>query len=206
MTGILSIETATSVCSVALRAGRSVTERRAEGVGIHSEVLFRHIRILLADAGLRPLDLDGVVLSIGPGSYTGLRIGAAAVKGLLFDTDIPVFATDTLLGMRLLAEERHPGRRIHAVIDARRTHLYHHRAEDPSRLIDVSEVAAMMCPGDLLVGTGWKRLPKEDLRGVATIGTEGVSALGGLRVLDAGLAKRTRADAVETLYFSAPPV
>lgn len=206
MAGILSIETATPVCSVALRVGRNVTERRAEGVGIHSEVLFRHIQLLLADAALRPADLDGLVLSVGPGSYTGLRIGAAAVKGLLFETDIPVFATDTLLGMRLLAEERYPGRRVHAVIDARRTHLYHHSAEHRSRLVDIADLAAGLLPGDVIVGTGWERLPKERLRGVTPIGTEAVSALGGLKVLDTGLANRTHADAVETLYFSAPPV
>jgi tRNA threonylcarbamoyladenosine biosynthesis protein TsaB len=206
MAGILSIETATPICSVALRIGHNVTERRAEGVGIHSEVLFRLIQMLLTDAGLRAPDLDGVVLGIGPGSFTGLRIGAAAVKGLLFDTDVPVFASDTLLGMRLMAEERHPNRRVHAVIDARRTHLYHHRADDPSRLVDLSEVASMMRPGDVIVGTGWERVPAEAMRGVATIGTEGVSALGGLCVMDAGLAKRTHAEAVETLYFTAPPV
>lgn len=206
MAGLLSIETATPVCSVALRVGRNVTERRAEGVGIHSEVLFRHIQILLTDAGLRPTELEGVVLSVGPGSYTGLRIGAAAVKGLLFETDVPVYATDTLLGMRLLAEERHPGRRVHAVIDARRTHLYHHSAEHASRLADIAEVAAGLRPGDLIVGTGWERITKDVLRGISQGGTESVSALGGLKVFDAGLADRTHADAVETLYFSATPV
>jgi tRNA threonylcarbamoyladenosine biosynthesis protein TsaB len=206
MGGILSIETATPVCSVALRVGRNVIERRAEGIGIHSEVLFRHVQTLLTDAGLRSSDLDGVVLGIGPGSYTGVRIGVAAVKGLLFDTDVPVFASDTLMGMRLLAEERYPHRRVHAVIDARRTHVYHHFADEPSRLVDLREVAPTVRPGDLMVGTGWERMPAEAMRGVVTIGTEGISAGGGLRVMDAGLAKRMRADAVESLYFTAPHV
>lgn len=206
MAGVLSIETATPVCSVALRVGRNVTERRAEGVGIHSEVLFRHIQLLLQDAGLAVADLDGIALSVGPGSYTGLRIGAAAVKGLLFGTDIPVYACDTLLGMRLLAEDRYPGRRVHAVIDARRTHLYHQGAGHASRLAEIADVAQDLRPGDLVVGTGWERIPKERLRGVTAVGTEGITALGGLAVLDAGLANRTHADTVESLYFSAPPV
>lgn len=205
MPALLTIETATPVCSVALRTPAGVTERRGEGTGIHSESVFRYVQVLLESAGMSVKDLDGVVLSAGPGSYTGLRIGAAAVKGLLFGSDTPVYLADTLLGMRLLAESRYPGRRVHSVIDARRTHLYHSTNGTASHLAEIGAVAGQIRRGDIVVGTGIERLPADTKAEILAIGTEGVSAYGPLLVFDLGRARSTCADAIESLYFSAPP-
>ncbi len=94
---VLSIETATPICSVALRLpdGR-VDEMRAEGKGVHSEQTFVFTDRLLAREKLAVNDLGAVIVSAGPGSYTGLRVASSAVKGLLFQTDVPLYACRTL--------------------------------------------------------------------------------------------------------------
>lgn len=97
---ILAIETATPVCSVALYLpDGTIHEERSEGQGVHSELTFVFIDRLLKEAGLTVAELGGVLVSRGPGSYTGLRVGSSAVKGLLFQTDIPLYAYNTLGGI-----------------------------------------------------------------------------------------------------------
>lgn len=97
MANILLVETATEVCSVALAtAGEVVTlEEDTEG-GRHSALLTVFVERVLATAGMRPEDLDAVCVSRGPGSYTGLRIGVSAAKGLCYALGIPLLAISTL--------------------------------------------------------------------------------------------------------------
>jgi len=96
----LSIETATAVCSVALsEGGRLIAGRVSNEAYTHSKVLTVFIDEVLKDAGLKPASLSAIVVSIGPGSYTGLRIGASVAKGLAYALDIPVVTVPTLLGM-----------------------------------------------------------------------------------------------------------
>ncbi len=94
---VLSIETATPVCSVAIRlADGTIYERSAEGKGVHSEQTFVFIHELLSRGKLAVEDLGAVIVSAGPGSYTGLRVASSAVKGLLFRTEVPLYACNTL--------------------------------------------------------------------------------------------------------------
>lgn len=109
---VLSVETATPVCSVALRLpDGTVHELRAEGKGVHSELTFVYIDRLLAREKLAVNDLGAVIVSAGPGSYTGLRVASSAVKGLLFQTDVPLYACQTLgaiaLGAMFALHETH---------------------------------------------------------------------------------------------------
>lgn len=93
----MALETATDICSVALLcADGQLTEHRSQGRGIHSSHTFIYVQALLQQAGLQVSDLNGVVLSAGPGSYTGLRVGSSAVKGLLYGTNVQLFAVSTL--------------------------------------------------------------------------------------------------------------
>jgi tRNA threonylcarbamoyladenosine biosynthesis protein TsaB len=94
---ILAIETATDVCGVALVQNQNVIARRviAEKY-VHSEKLLPMIDETLRDASLSPKDLDGIAVSIGPGSFTGLRIGLSTAKGLALSLGIPVIAVPTL--------------------------------------------------------------------------------------------------------------
>lgn len=182
---ILAIETSTPVCSVALGKGRrSIIEKRIEGRSVHSERTFEFIKELLDRHSLKVKDLDAVLFSNGPGSYTGLRIGASAIKGLLFQQDVPLYTLPTLLSFVIpLLKENYPA--IHAVIDARRQHLYHQKVKKGlGETVDVSEVKVVeigkvqeqIKKGDTVVGTGWERLDVKNREEIAWFGTEAISA------------------------------
>lgn len=97
---ILCIETATSACSVALSMnGKPVASRHSGQKNAHSTVLNLFIDEVMQESGYRFTDLHAIAVSKGPGSYTGLRIGVSAAKGLSYALDIPVIAPDTLLCM-----------------------------------------------------------------------------------------------------------
>lgn len=97
MSWILNIETATPVCSVALaRNGEVVACREEEGRNSHSSVLTTFFQEVLDEAGITAQQLDAVAVSRGPGSYTGLRIGVSAAKGLCYSLNIPLIALGTL--------------------------------------------------------------------------------------------------------------
>ncbi len=95
---ILAIDTATAHASAALWDDRSGDLREAECSerGRTSRELFPAIDRLLSDVGWRVADLDGLALSIGPGSFTGLRIGVSLVKGLVGARSMPIAAIGTL--------------------------------------------------------------------------------------------------------------
>lgn len=94
---ILCIETATAVCSVALiGASKYSVEKTSLNNNDHSTQLHLMIEGLLWGSGYNFTDLTAVAVSRGPGSYTGLRIGASAAKGYCFALNIPLIACDTL--------------------------------------------------------------------------------------------------------------
>jgi len=88
---ILAIDTATDILRLAIRFGGDRLVKSTEAVEkSHGQILFKKIRELMESAAIKPADLDGIAVGIGPGSFTGLRIGLAAVKGLVMAHDIPV--------------------------------------------------------------------------------------------------------------------
>ena len=95
---ILNIETATKNCSVALsKAGKTLAIRElSEQNFSHAEKLHVFIEELFLETNLKLQDLNAVGVSQGPGSYTGLRIGISAAKGLCYALSIPLIALDTL--------------------------------------------------------------------------------------------------------------
>lgn len=124
MAYILNIETATKNCSVAL-AQNGVTlfskELAEEGYS-HAEYLHVFIENVIAEAGITFEDLEAIAVSQGPGSYTGLRIGVSAAKGLCFALDLPLIAVDTL--QTLARQVKHSEGLIIPMIDARRMEVY----------------------------------------------------------------------------------
>jgi tRNA threonylcarbamoyl adenosine modification protein YeaZ len=167
---ILALDTSTKICTVALRTGdKKVICKWEKGQGIHSELLFVFIEEVLSEAEISIDDLDGVIVTQGPGSYTGLRISASAVKGLLFNRAIPLYGVNTLA---YFAEAGLNGKsefkRIHSVIDARRAHLYHQLfVNESGELHPLTQVAIrkietfndIVEPGDAIIGSGIRRLP-----------------------------------------------
>jgi tRNA threonylcarbamoyladenosine biosynthesis protein TsaB len=121
---ILNIETATKNCSVALaKEGKTILckEIAEEGYS-HAERLHVFIEEILNETGIRFGDLSAVAVSQGPGSYTGLRIGVSAAKGLCYAMSIPLIAVDTL---KVLASQVNvTDGLIVPMIDARRMEVY----------------------------------------------------------------------------------
>jgi tRNA threonylcarbamoyladenosine biosynthesis protein TsaB len=121
---ILNIETATKNCSVAIaKEGRTILcKEMAEQGYSHAEKLHVFIEEILREAQLTVKDLSAIAVSQGPGSYTGLRIGVSAAKGLCFALDIPLIAVDTL---QVLASQVTVAEGIIIpMIDARRMEVY----------------------------------------------------------------------------------
>ncbi len=123
---ILNIETATTNCSVSVaKDGEVIGLREFDSPNYsHSEKLHVFIAEALKEASVAYGQIGGVAVSKGPGSYTGLRIGVSAAKGLCFAWDVPLISVPTLLGM---AQQRLPSRDIDfivPVLDARRMEVY----------------------------------------------------------------------------------
>lgn len=124
MSFILNIETATKNCSVSIaKNGETILckEIAEEGYS-HAEKLHVFIEEVIADAGISVQDLAAVAVSQGPGSYTGLRIGVSAAKGLCFALNIPLIAVDTL--QTLASQAQVSDGKIIPMLDARRMEVY----------------------------------------------------------------------------------
>jgi len=94
---ILGIETSTKTGSVAVVSDAGVIAQYSLNIEVtHSERLMSTVDRVLRDTGLAIADMDGYAVAIGPGSFTGLRIGLAAIKGLALATGKPVAAVPTL--------------------------------------------------------------------------------------------------------------
>lgn len=126
MSTILSIETATRTCSVALHQeavliGLQEVHREKS----HSSLLHVMIDDLLRYAEVERPELEAVALSLGPGSYTGLRIGASAAKGLCYALDVPLVGVNTLEAMAYGVNRCNPtGAWLCPMIDARRMEVF----------------------------------------------------------------------------------
>lgn len=124
MSLILNLETATKNCSVALsRNGKTILCKEISGQGYsHAEKLHVFIEAVLAQTGIGYAELSAIAVSRGPGSYTGLRIGVSAAKGLCFALGIPLIAVDTL---QVLASQAGVADGIVIpMLDARRMEVY----------------------------------------------------------------------------------
>lgn len=131
MARILNIETSTDYCSVSISNDGKCTHlrlMRPDGTRkvAHSEMLAVFVKEVLDEAKLKVSDMDAVALSGGPGSYTGLRIGASTSKGLCFGGDIPLISLNTLLVIAAMAKAKYNADydMIVPMIDARRMEVY----------------------------------------------------------------------------------
>lgn len=146
MAYILNIETATKNCSVSIaKNGRLLLcKEMAEAGYSHAEKLHVFIEETLRESRLEYKDLSAIAVSQGPGSYTGLRIGVSAAKGLCFALNIPLIAIDTLAVLAVQANITEG--LVVPMIDARRMEVY--SAIFNSKMQKVREVAAEIITGD----------------------------------------------------------
>ena len=124
MSYILNIETATKNCSVSLaQHGETLICKEISEQGYsHAEKLHVFIDEIMKESGLAMTDLQAIAVSQGPGSYTGLRIGVSAAKGLCYALSIPLIAIDTLT--TLASQVQKTDGLIVPMIDARRMEVY----------------------------------------------------------------------------------
>ena len=124
---VLGIDTATSRASVALAREEEIAALLSlDGRGGHAGDLLARIDALLAGAGLRPSDLSGIAVTVGPGSFTGVRIGMATAKGLAYSLGLPLGGMSTLeaLALAVPPPKGLPAPRLCAAIEAGRGEVY----------------------------------------------------------------------------------
>lgn len=128
MTLILCIETSTTVCSVALASDGKLLAFKEENAGYtHAEHITLFIQAVMKQANKDMTDLDAIAVSMGPGSYTGLRIGVSTAKGLCFGLDKPLISIPTLKALafsQLPTPNSQLPTYLCPMIDARRMEVY----------------------------------------------------------------------------------
>jgi tRNA threonylcarbamoyladenosine biosynthesis protein TsaB len=125
----LILETSHRVGKVALASGETIVgERTLDESRRHARDLTPAIRALLTQQGWRAADLHGVIVSRGPGSYTGLRVGIMSAKTLAFATGCALLAIDTFDAIRLQAPAEH--RNVDVIADAQQEKIYVQRFGD----------------------------------------------------------------------------
>ena len=142
---IILLETSTSLCSTALLEDGVITaERVSSEPRAHAAMTAPFVKEMLDERGLRVQDCSAVCLSMGPGSYTGLRVGSSTAKGLCFGGGIPLLAVGTLdvLAAQAIEEGLPEGcKYIVPMIDARRMEVYTAVfSPDGQRLTEVAPV------------------------------------------------------------------
>lgn len=120
---VLALDTATEGCSVAIAVGDELIGRFVEMQRGHAERILDMVDAVLAEAGVALAALDGIAASIGPGSFTGVRIGVAVAQGLAFGAQLSVVPVTTLEALALAVLEN-GGDRALACLDARMGEVY----------------------------------------------------------------------------------
>lgn len=125
MERIILIETSTALCSVALAEDGVISAYvESSEPKAHASMTAVFVQEVLAERGVSLADCDAVCVSMGPGSYTGLRVGVSTAKGLCFGSGKPLLAVGTLDTLVAQADEESPYSFIIPMIDARRMEVY----------------------------------------------------------------------------------
>ncbi|MGM9767089.1 MAG: tRNA (adenosine(37)-N6)-threonylcarbamoyltransferase complex dimerization subunit type 1 TsaB [Candidatus Cryptobacteroides sp.] len=150
MATIIYIETSTALCSTALSRDGKIISMRTNDERKHASLTAPFVKEMLDEHGLGVKDCDAVCVSMGPGSYTGLRVGVSTAKGLCFGAGIPMIGAgslDTLVWQAIDGELLPAGcRHIVPMIDARRMEVYSAVFDPDGR--QVRETAPEIVTGD----------------------------------------------------------
>lgn len=169
---VLGIETSARRGSVALvEAGRLVRAASHAEPNAHAERTLPLVEQVLAEAGWTRSSLDRVVVGIGPGSFTGLRIGIALGQGIALGLGIPVVGVGSLRAMAAAVPAGHAGLRV-PLLDARRNELFAAVYDEAGREL----VAPLALPRDSALSTLEERAPGERVllgEVTATLSVEG---------------------------------
>jgi tRNA threonylcarbamoyladenosine biosynthesis protein TsaB len=188
---LLAIDTALEACSVAVLADGAEPLIVSEIIGRgHAERLFGMVERAMRDAGLGFTDLDRIAVTVGPGSFTGLRVGIAAARGFALVTQCTLVGVGTLEAHAWSAREIAGPVPVLAVLDAHRDEIYGQRfladgrSDGAPAVAAADHFAAHLEAGDSLAGGGadlvaakaalpvtiLHRLSAPDIRAVAAVG------------------------------------
>ncbi len=200
---LLAVDASTDHLGAALlRGAEPLSEHGLEAPGAHAERVLAIVEEVLARAGAELSDLDAFAVTVGPGSFTGLRVAVATVKGLALPGGEPVAAVSTLRALEATVRARLPaelsGRPVAAVLDARRGELYAAafgaggEVLVPEGLYGAEALAARLPAGTLVAGAGAESVVAAGHRaGLSPVGARAPSAAEvgrlGQALLDAGL-------------------
>ena len=125
-TNILAIDTASEQCSVALLCNGQLNQAAIQQAGGHSQAVLGLVESLLVEVGITLDELDMLACDIGPGSFTGLRVGLGVAQGLAYGSSLPVVAVDSLTALAWAGAATHPEhqRVFLPMIDARMGEIY----------------------------------------------------------------------------------
>ncbi|MBR0143728.1 MAG: tRNA (adenosine(37)-N6)-threonylcarbamoyltransferase complex dimerization subunit type 1 TsaB [Clostridia bacterium] len=157
---LLAVETSSEACSATVSRDGVLFKAFLPRAGTHSAALFPVIESAMEKAGLSPDGIDLLAVSAGPGSFTGIRIGVAAVKGLAFAGDLPAIGISSLEAAAWSSGNEGP---TAALIDARHGNFYFalfdyrdgryvRKREDA--LLPAGEIRDLLPPGTGLAGDG----------------------------------------------------
>lgn len=218
---LLTIETATPASSVALGEGREVvaSAARVDRRG-HAAFIVSALDFCFDQAGWRPQELDAIVVDIGPGLYTGIRVGLASAQGLAAALGVPLVPLSSLdaIALRAATHRRH----VWSVVDVRRGELAvaSYRTvpggvvkDGPPQLVSLERFRAMLQsdPDDTLVVGNWAALPEGFFRGLHRVrhGRPRYPAAEAMLELAVGRVEREdfpHPDEVRPLYLREPDV
>ena len=170
---LLALDTSTEACSVALFHHGEKTHINELAQRTHTKRILPMIDEILANSGLRLNQVDALAFGRGPGSFTGVRVGAGIAQGLAFGADLPVIPISNLTAMAQAAFELHQAENVVAVIDARMNEVYFSQLVREKERSDVGEffqwreiITEQVCSPEqaikklqndnaFRVGTGW---------------------------------------------------
>ncbi|MBA5776077.1 tRNA (adenosine(37)-N6)-threonylcarbamoyltransferase complex dimerization subunit type 1 TsaB [Stappia sp. F7233] len=165
---LLAIDTALAACSVAVLDTRNAGERLftvSEELGRgHAERLMDMVDQVMAEAGVAFEHLTRIVVTTGPGSFTGLRVGISVARGLALVLGIPVVGVTTLEAIAAGALHRGEAAMLDVVLDARGNEVYHQRFDGRREpltapgVTDAQRLAANLPPNACLAGSGARKV------------------------------------------------
>lgn len=121
---ILAVDTATEACSAALLINGEIQTRFEIAPREHARLLLPMVDSLMAEAELRPQQLDAIAFGCGPGSFTGVRIATGVMQGIAYGADLPVVPVSTLAAISQACLQKTSYETLFTAVDARMSEIY----------------------------------------------------------------------------------
>ena len=177
---LLALDTSTEACSVALLHRGEITSLDEVAQRTHTKRILPMIDEILNQSGIKLNQVDALVFGRGPGSFTGVRVGAGIEQGLALGADLPVIPISKMAAMAQAAYEQYQAEQVIAAIDARMNEVYFAQFSAQKVRSDFGEflqwneiIAEQVCSAEIVlnqlnelqehwvqVGTGWAAYPQ----------------------------------------------